>query len=208
VGLPPSPVEFSSHHHFYKLSHCWLLGVCHRSCLFWLACLFTAHVGSGSSPLSCGVFLSLPLLQVFPLLACATAPAFSSWLVVRDFPSPSFGTQGAPPSLLHVFFVVIGYYSVFFSFFPGWGSVCPGSYADLAQGCLWECHVPLSSPCDLHLPKQSWCWHLAAMWEPSWFLCLTWSGDTMRRCEGVKVLPLLSGFSCKVYFQHLSKILL
>jgi hypothetical protein len=25
-----------------------------------------------------------------------------------------------------------------FSFFPGWGSVCPGGYADLAQGCLWE----------------------------------------------------------------------
>jgi hypothetical protein len=31
-------------------------------------CLFTAHVGSGSSPLSCGVFLPLPLLEVFPLL--------------------------------------------------------------------------------------------------------------------------------------------
>jgi hypothetical protein len=32
VGLPPSPVEFS-YHHFYKLSHSWLLGVCRRSCL-------------------------------------------------------------------------------------------------------------------------------------------------------------------------------
>jgi hypothetical protein len=67
---------------------------------------------------------------------CASAPAFSSQLV-RDFPSlPAFSTQGTLPSLLCVFFVVIAYYSGFFSFFPGWGLVCPGGYADLAQGCL------------------------------------------------------------------------
>jgi hypothetical protein len=41
VGLPPSPVEFSSHCCFYKLSSSWLLGGCHSSCLLWLACLFT-----------------------------------------------------------------------------------------------------------------------------------------------------------------------
>jgi hypothetical protein len=35
VGLPPSPVEFSSHRHFYKFSHSWLLGMCHCSCLLW-----------------------------------------------------------------------------------------------------------------------------------------------------------------------------
>jgi hypothetical protein len=43
----------------------------------------------------------------------------------------------------------------FFSFFL-WG-ICwsgPGGYADLAQGCLWEYHIPLSSPC-LRLPKLS-----------------------------------------------------
>jgi hypothetical protein len=38
VGLPPSPVEFSSHCHFYKLSCSWLLGVCCRSCLLQPAC--------------------------------------------------------------------------------------------------------------------------------------------------------------------------
>jgi hypothetical protein len=135
VGLPPSPVEFSSHCCFYKLSRSWLLGVCRCSCLLWLACLFT--VLGGISP---------------PLL---------------------FGAQGIPPSLLHVFFVVIVYYSVFFSFFPGLGSVCPGGYADLAQGCLWENHVPLSSPCGLRLPKRSGCWHLVTAREPSWFLRLT-----------------------------------
>jgi hypothetical protein len=32
------------------------------------ACLFTVHVGGGSSPLSCGVFLPLPLLEAFLLL--------------------------------------------------------------------------------------------------------------------------------------------
>jgi hypothetical protein len=45
-----------------------------------------------------------------------------------------------------------------FSFFPRWGSVCPGGYADLAQGCLWEYHVRLSSPCGPCLPKQSGHW--------------------------------------------------
>jgi hypothetical protein len=41
VGLPPSPVEFSSHRHFYKHSRSWLLDMCRCSYLLWLACLFT-----------------------------------------------------------------------------------------------------------------------------------------------------------------------
>jgi hypothetical protein len=55
--------------HCYKLSpfqaHC---GRWHCTHFLRPACLFTAHVGSGSSPFSCGVFLPLPLLQGFPLL--------------------------------------------------------------------------------------------------------------------------------------------
>jgi hypothetical protein len=47
--------------------------------------------------------------------------------------------------------------------------VCPAGYANLAQGCLWEYHMPLSSPCGLCLPKQSESWCLAVR-EPSWFL--------------------------------------
>jgi hypothetical protein len=79
VGLPPSPVEFSSLCHFYKLSCSWLLGMCCHSCLFWP-----------------GLFI------------------YSS---VRDSSPPLFGAQGTPPSLLHVFVVLIAYYSVslFFS---------------------------------------------------------------------------------------------
>jgi hypothetical protein len=63
----------------------------------------------------------------FPTPGCwagATTPAFCSQLVYLQFceglPSSLFGTQGTPPSLLCVFFVVIAY-SVFFSFYPGWG---------------------------------------------------------------------------------------
>jgi hypothetical protein len=105
--------------------------------------------------------------------ACATTLAFSRRLVVRDFPSPFFGAQVAPPYLLHVFFVVTAYYSVFFSFFPGWVLVCPGGYVDLAQGCLWEYRVLVSSPGGLHLPKLSGCCRLAAVCERSCFLHLT-----------------------------------
>jgi hypothetical protein len=130
VGLRPSAVEFSPHHHFYKLSRSWLLGGCRHSCLLQLACLFTVL-----------------------------------WGIV---PPPLFSTQGAPPSLLHVFFAVV-YYSVsLFSLGGGrsvqvamliWPKVVCGSTAY----CL---------PCGLRLPKQFGHWHLAAR-EPSWFLRLT-----------------------------------
>jgi hypothetical protein len=46
-GSSPSPMEFSSHHHFYKLSRSWLLGVCRCSYLLQPgpACLFTVLWG-------------------------------------------------------------------------------------------------------------------------------------------------------------------
>jgi hypothetical protein len=40
----------------------------HCTCVLRPVFLFTVHVGGGSSPLSCGGFLSLPLLQAFLLL--------------------------------------------------------------------------------------------------------------------------------------------
>jgi hypothetical protein len=102
------------------------------------ACLFTVHVGSGPSPLSCGVFLPgklvyLQLCDGFPFL-------------------PSSALR-APRPLCYMSFLLLLLIIQFFSFIPGWGPVCPGGYADLAQGCLWEYNVPLSSPCGLHLPK-------------------------------------------------------
>jgi hypothetical protein len=120
-------------------------------------CLFTVHMGSVPSHLSSRVFLTQPLLQAFLLQGCwvgAAAPAFSGQLVYLQFreglPLPP-SVLRAPRPLCYVSFVVV--YSVCFLslFFPGWGSVCLGGYADLAQGCLWEYRVPLSSPGGLRL---------------------------------------------------------
>jgi hypothetical protein len=126
-------VEFSSHHHFYKLSCSWLLGVCHRFCHLQLAC--------------------------------------------EGFPSPPCLALRTSHPLCYLSFccycLLFRFFFFFWFFSPGWGSVNPGqTWADLAQGCLWEYHIPLSSLCGLHLPKPSGCCRLAAAQEPSWFLCL------------------------------------
>jgi hypothetical protein len=171
------------------------------------ACLFAVHMGSGSSPISCGVFLPLPLLQPFPLLTVgcvlllllasvfvyssnglwvlapllwsfllsplasfpapgcwvhAPTPAFTSlarpglfiYSSRKDFLSPPPLALRAPHPLCCV--SLFSYYLLLsFSFFPRWRLVCPGSYADLAQGCLWNYRVPLSSPCGSRLLKPS-----------------------------------------------------
>jgi hypothetical protein len=87
--------------------------------------------------------------------ACAATPAFSSWLVYLQFHKgllfPPSSALRAPCCLCYVSFFVVIIQFGFFSFFPGWGSVCPGGYADLAKGYLWKYHVPLSSPGDLLL---------------------------------------------------------
>jgi hypothetical protein len=108
--------------HSYKLSpfqaH-W--GRWHCTSFLRPACLFTVHVGSGSSLPSCGVFLPPPLLQAFLLLIAERTPPIPLeplwpgrlvYLQFREgFPSPPFSTQCAPPSLLRVF-ILIAYYSV------------------------------------------------------------------------------------------------
>jgi hypothetical protein len=159
---------------------------------------------------------SFPLSKVAgqgpPLLPSLTS-LFIYIVSLRDCPFPTLLGWGAPPSLLRVFcfffFNSAAYllFSLFFSlFFPPWaGSICPGDYADLAQGCLWEYLVLLSSPGGLSLPKQSGSWPLSAQ-EPSWFLRLTWSWGCYMRAGSV--VPLLGGFSCKAYIQCHSKILL
>jgi hypothetical protein len=115
--------------------------------------------------------------------ACAAAPAVSSWLVYLQFHGalPLTPLQCSGRSALFTMCLFCCCCLLFsFSFVPGWGSVCPGGYADQAQGCLWEYCVPLSSPCGPCLPKRPGRWCLAAQ-EPSWFLHLTWSGDAMCR---------------------------
>jgi hypothetical protein len=139
--------------------------------------VFTAHVGSGSSPLPCGVLLPPLLLQAFPLLVAGCVllllPSLADLFIyssVRDFPSPLLRHSGHSTLFATcLFFCYCLLFSFFFSFFPGWESVCPGGYVDLAQGCLWEYCVLLSSPCGLRLPKPSGHWCLVAAQEPSWF---------------------------------------
>jgi hypothetical protein len=129
-GLLLSPVEFSSHHHFYKLSHSWLLGVCCCSCQ--PTCLFTAHVGSGSSPLSCGVFLPLPLSQSFPAPGCwvhvQPSLARPSWFIYssrRDSPPLRAPHPLCYVSLLFLFLITQ------FLFFPRVG-------VGLSRGLCWS----------------------------------------------------------------------
>jgi hypothetical protein len=125
-------------------------------------CLFTAHVGSGSSPLSCGVFLPPSLSQAFSLLVAGCVPPLPpeplwparpglfTYSSGKDSLPLIFGTQGTPmlfPTCLYCSYCLL----LSVSFFPRWRSVCPGCYAGLAQGCL----VPLSSPCP-HFPLAIW----------------------------------------------------
>jgi hypothetical protein len=107
------------------------------------ACLFTVHMGSGSSPLFCGVFLPPPLSQAFPLLVNGRTPLllqeplWPTWLIYssgKDSLPPNLAlSEPHPLSHVSLLFLII---LLSFSFYPGWRSVCPGGYAALAQGCL------------------------------------------------------------------------
>jgi hypothetical protein len=120
-------------------------------------------------------------------------------------PLPLFGTQGSLPSLLHVFFVVIVYYPVFFLFSLG------GSWSVQGAMLIWP-RVVCGSTAS-HLAHLVVCFFPSRLGAGVWrqhgsppheveMLCTGW------RCAGVKVLSLLGGFSCKVYLQCLCKILL
>jgi hypothetical protein len=99
--------------------------------------------------------------------SCLLLPCLFFYSSVRDSP-PHLWHSGCPA--LFVMCLLCCYCLLFsFSFIPGWGSVCPRGYADLAQDCLWEYRILLSLPCGPHLPKLSWHCCLAAAWEPSWF---------------------------------------
>jgi hypothetical protein len=137
------------------MSHCYKLspfqahwGRWHCTSFLRPVCLFTAHVGSGSSPLSCGVFLPLPLLQAFPFLAAGRMPLLllsPAGLLWGISPPLLFGTRGTLPSLLCVFFVVIAYYSVFFSLFSWVGF-------SLSRGLCWSGPgLSLGVPCTTWL---------------------------------------------------------
>jgi hypothetical protein len=124
-----------------------ITGQCCCSCQ--LPCLFTFHMGSGSSLLSCGFFLPLPLSQTLLLLVAGHAPLLPpeplrptrlAYLQFQEgFPSPNLQCSVCPtlfPTCLYCSYCLL----FSFSFLPRWRSVCPRGYAAVAQGCLWEYH--------------------------------------------------------------------
>jgi hypothetical protein len=113
---------------------------------------------------------------------CAAAPAFSGWLAVKDFPSPIPCHLGCLCSLLHVFFVVIVYYSVFCLFFPWVGVGLSRELCWSGPGLSVEYCAPLSSSCGPCLPKLSGHRHLVVAQGPSWSP-FNVSGDAMCRLE-------------------------
>jgi hypothetical protein len=134
---------------------------------------------------SCGKRVFPPLPWSFlPTAAFTSFPAPGCWAMLLLLPSPAWlvylqfwkgflfsplRSSGRPTLFAMCLFCYCFSVSLFF---PRWGLVCPGGYADLAQGCLWEYHIPLNSLCGLRLPKLSGCWRLA-VGRPSWFLLLT-----------------------------------
>jgi hypothetical protein len=162
-------------------NHCYKLSPfqAHRGrwhCTWFLrpVCLFTVHVGGGSSPLSCGVFLPPLLLQAFPLLVAGPVPPPLRpellQLVYLQFwkafsPDPSALRAPHPLCLVCLLFLLL----IIQSLFSLGGVVCPGRCADLAQGCLRECRVLLSSPCVLRLPKPLGTSVLQRPWGPPGF---------------------------------------
>jgi hypothetical protein len=152
--------------------------------LLQLACLFRVRVGKCPSPTPVELSTWQPLFQGFPAprflgRCCQLLPSLAGLFIYSSSEGvPLSRAQGALPSLLHIFFfsaACLLLSLVFFSFFPGQGSVYPGGYADLSQGVPHATYLLTSWS-----PKQVRSWCLAAQ-EPSWFLRLTWSGDAMRR---------------------------
>jgi hypothetical protein len=103
----------------------------HCTCFLRPACLFIVHVGGGSSPLSCGVFLPLTLLQAFLLLvAMCVQPLLPSPAGLWGTSPHSFFSTQEPHPLCYVsllFLLLI----LQFLFFP-WVGVC------LSRGLCWS----------------------------------------------------------------------
>jgi hypothetical protein len=88
--------------------------------------LLTWEVGLPHSPPT-ATFTSFPLLVAGRVLLLPSPAGLFVYSSGRDSPPPILGAQGAPPSLLPVFFVVVAYYSVFFLFSLGGGLSVQGA---------------------------------------------------------------------------------
>jgi hypothetical protein len=172
VGWYPSPTLRWSVSHF---SHHWKPSPLQAHCrrwlhyfLLWLACLFTVRVGSAPPLNSNGAFHTKATVPSLPLSKHTgrhgTTSAFSGRLVYLQFcngvPLPHSQELREPGPLCYVptfFFFFSCLFIIqfdFFLFFPWVAVSLSRGYADLAQGCLWEYRMPLSSPGGLLLPSQ------------------------------------------------------
>jgi hypothetical protein len=125
------------------------------------ACLFTVHVGSGSSPLSCGVFLPMPLLQAFPCLVTGHVP------LLLPSPAPPPPRRSRHPTLFATCLYSSYCLLLSFSFFP-WVGV------SLSRGLCWSgpglsVRIPQIAylTCGPRLPKLSGHRGLVAAQGPS-----------------------------------------
>jgi hypothetical protein len=170
----------------------------------------------GLPPISCGVFLPLPLLQAFLLLVAGHVPPLLPspnglfiYSSVRGCPSPPLQCWGHHALFAASFLCYCLLFSFFFLFSLGGGRSVQGSMLIWPWVVCGRTTYSLAYLVDCVFPSGLG----AGVWwcrSPPGFsaycgvgmLCTGWG------CGGVKVLPLLGGFSCKVYLQRLSKILL
>jgi hypothetical protein len=140
-------MSFVNHYlsYFRQLLICHLLSAGH----FCRLCYLKVHTGSCPTPFSV-VNTCQPAAPagsvIWKIMQGATPPLLSG---VLKGPHPLCCVPFLLPCLLFsgLFCFVL--------FLQGGGSVCPGGYAGISQGWLWECCVPLiCSPVDLRLPSR------------------------------------------------------
>jgi hypothetical protein len=103
---------------------------------------------------------------------CAAAPAFSSRLVVRDFPSPPSALGVLCPLCYVSFLLLLLIIQFFFLFSLGGGWSVQGAMLLWPRVVCGFYHMLLSSPCGLRLPEPSGHRHVVVVQEPSWFFHL------------------------------------
>jgi hypothetical protein len=121
-------------------------------------------MGCGSSPLSCGNFLPLPLLQVFLLLVAERVPPLLPSLagLLWGFFLPPSSVLRAPCHLCYMSFLLLLLIIQFFFFFP-----LGGGWSVQGAMLIWPMVVCGSTTCRLtHLAVCVFPSHLgAAIWQ-------------------------------------------
>jgi hypothetical protein len=187
VGLPPSPVKFSSHCHFHKLTCSWLLGSTAAPASRHVCLQFTWEVGLPSSPVEfSSLHHSHQLSRSWLLGACpAPAPARASpahlaclFKVPGRIPFPQSLALSAPYPISCVSLLLLLLITQFL-FFPrgevslSRGLCCSGPGLSVGVPRYHEAHLVCVFPSRLGASDRG----------PSLFLSLMWSGDSLPWLE-------------------------